>query len=385
MEGKISFFPALVEEDQTKPADQRTMRKVVRLGSSINKMIQLTGDCPSLHGTGMMPLLDTQVWVQDQKVLYQFYRKPVANPLTMLEMSAMPAGMKRTALTQEVVRICRNTRQGLPWEKTAEKLSDFSQRLKASGYNEDYRLQVMQSGVKGYDKMVVVAGSGGRPISRPKMWEEDKLQKKKDHQKTNWYKSGGYDVPLFVPHTPRGELAQQMRAKEAENNQGRKIRFKIIEKGGVTLEQKLRKSNPWAGARCGREQCFPCMSNKGGYCWREGVTYSLVCEECGVNVAEYKGETGRNGFTRGKEHLEYFAAKNEDKSVLWLHSIHHHNRRSDVKYSMRVSGMYKDSLDRQVMERVQISNFRGPVLMNRRNEMGGFRLERTQYRRWGGD
>ena len=44
-----------------------------------------------------------------------------------------------------------------------------------------------------------------------------------------------------------------------------------------------------------------------------------------------------------------------------------------------------DSLDRQVMERVQISNFRGPVLMNRRNEMGGFRLERTQYRRWGGD
>ena len=153
----------------------------------------------------------------------------------------MPAGMKRTALTQEVVRICRNTRQGLPWEKTAEKLSDFSQRLRASGYNEDYRLQVMQSGVKGYDKMVEVAGSGGRPINRPKTWEEDKRQKKKDHQKTNWYKSGGYDVPLFVPHTPRGELAQQMRAKEAENNQGRKIRFKIIEKGGGNFGTKTEK------------------------------------------------------------------------------------------------------------------------------------------------
>ena len=48
---------------------------------------------------------------------------------------------------------------------------------------------------------------------------------------------------------------------------------------------------------------------------------SDICEECGVKVAEYKGETGRNGYTRGKEHLEYLAAKNEDNSVLWLHSI----------------------------------------------------------------
>ena len=58
----------------------------------------------------MMSLLDTQVWVEDHKVQYQLYRKPVANPLTMLEMLAMPANMKRTVLTQEVVRICRNAR-----------------------------------------------------------------------------------------------------------------------------------------------------------------------------------------------------------------------------------------------------------------------------------
>ena len=52
----------------------------------------------------------------------------------------------------------------------------------------------------------------------------------------------------------------------------------------------------------------------------------------------------------GKEHLKYFAAKNKDKSVLWLHSIHHYKRRNDVRYAMRVSGVFKDSLDRQVME-----------------------------------
>ena len=37
------------------------------------------------------------------------------------------------------------------------------------------------------------------------------------------------------------------------------------------------------------------------------------------------------------------------------------------------------------MERVKISNFKGEILMNRRTEMGGVRVERTQYRRLGGN
>ena len=62
---------------------------------------------------------------------------------------------------------------------------------------------------------------------------------------------------LFL--TPQGGLlARRMKDKEAENNQGRKIRFKIIEKGGVSLDQKLRRSNPWAGEKWGRPRCFPC-------------------------------------------------------------------------------------------------------------------------------
>ena len=52
---------------------------------------------------------------------------------------------------------------------------------------------------------------------------------------------------------------------------------------------------------------------------------------------------------------------------------------------MRVTGSYNEPLDRQLMERVKIPNFKGPLLMNRRNEMGGLRVERMQYRRWGGD
>ena len=74
-----------------------------------------------------------------------------------------------------------------------------------------------------------------------------------------------------------------------------------------------------------------------------------------------------------------------DKSVLWLHSVHHHQGRVGVQYSMKVTTTHTTPMDRQVRERVDLSNFRGPVLMNRRNEMGGIRVERQQYRRWGGN
>ena len=101
-----------------------------------------------------------------------------------------------------------------------------------------------------------------------------------------------------------------------------------------------------------------------------------------MKVAAYKGESGRNGFTRGVEHLESLEARDEEKSVLWLHSVHHHQGRLDVPYRMRITGAFFDPLDRQLQERVNITNFQGAILMNRRNEMGGVRVERTRHRRW---
>ena len=100
--------------------------------------------------------------------------------------------------------------------------------MKLSGYNQDYRYQIIKSGVEGYDKMLEIEKSGGRPVNRPRSWEEDKRQSKKELEKSNWFRKGGFHVPLFVPHTPRGELVKRMKIREAQNNQGRRIRFKIV-------------------------------------------------------------------------------------------------------------------------------------------------------------
>ena len=89
----------------------------------------------------------------------------------------------------------------------------------------------------------------------------------------------------------------------------------------------------------------------------------------------YKGETG-------VEHLEALQSRNEDKSVLWLHSVHHHQGRVEVDYSMKVTSIQSTPPGRQCTEQINISYFQGPVLMNRITEMGGIRVERTRYRRW---
>ena len=75
-------------------------------------------------------------------------------------------------------------------------------------------------------------------------------------------------------------------------------------------------------------------------------------------------------------------AQDENRSILKLHANHPHGG-GGVRFIMKVTGLHNDSLDRQVTEGVNIANFGGEVLMNRRGELGGVRIERQQYRRWG--
>ena len=57
-----------------------------------------------------------------------------------------------------------------------------------------------------------------------------------------------------------------------------------------------------------------------------GITYSITCMECAYDNKKEKiniGETLRNAYTRGKEHLKSLAMK-EENSVLWRYSKDKH-------------------------------------------------------------
>ena len=105
-----------------------------------------------------------------------------------------------------------------------------------------------------------------------------------------------------------------------------------------------------------KTKLFPMQRGEGGNCWRPGCTYSLNCDECSlifklnnniskkgkiIEVAQYKGETGKNDFERGKQNLKFLENKDTKESMLWLHSLHHHQGREDINYSMTVTGSLK--------------------------------------------
>ena len=66
--------------------------------------------------------------------------------------SAAPLQQKRTVLTQEGIRRLKNCKRELEWEEKAFHMSKFMQKLKNSGYDEKFRLEVAKSSVNGYQK-----------------------------------------------------------------------------------------------------------------------------------------------------------------------------------------------------------------------------------------
>ena len=98
-----------------------------------------------------------------------------------------------------------------------------------------------------------------------------------------------------------------------------------------------------------------CQTSGKGSCDKEGVTYSIRCVECTERSIEkaYYGESSRNAYSRGEEHLDEYRRKTKD-SVLWTHCRLNH----DIEIqNFTVTGMHRgDAMLRQVSEAVVLGN-----------------------------
>ena len=222
--------------------------------------------------------------------------------------------------------------------------------------------------------------AGGRPVNRKSSWERQLRKRKKKTKAVTWHKRGGYHVPLFVPCTPNSELAKKIQVLEESTGRNRCVRFKVVETGGASIKSLLQRSNPWPTGQCGRPDCFPCKQEDGGDCQRSCVTYKIKCLKCealGI-IAEYKGETARNMYSRGREHLDDLRLKS-DSSCMWAHCKKVHGSRV-VEFSLQQTGTFSSALPRQVTEAVQIHNFKGEGF-NRKQEFRQPATARAVYTR----
>ena len=87
---------------------------------------------------------------------------------------------------------------------------------------------------------------------------------------------------LFVPQTKNGELAKLLRMKMDEMALSLGWKYKIVEKSGVSIKDKVCKSNPWSLEMC--DGCLPCsMAGKPIECRKRNLVYETWCKDCEKN------------------------------------------------------------------------------------------------------
>ena len=87
------------------------------IANTIDSSIKMEASVPSDFANKKLPLLNTQVWIENTKegpqVRYEFYEKPMATRLLVDKESAIGERERRTIHTQGLIRVIRNCHEDL--------------------------------------------------------------------------------------------------------------------------------------------------------------------------------------------------------------------------------------------------------------------------------
>ena len=368
------------KEDEGKNDDEITMEVIRQVAETVDPMIKFTIDVPSYHEDFKIPVLDLNIGMnraKDNRIDYEFFEKPTRNPTILLAESAINASSKRTILTQECLRRIRNTKMELGMKVRNEHLNNFMVKMKNSGYSQKYRIQILNSALNAFEKMLEEDRNGTKPLYRNRNWNKENRIQSKENKGKNWYKNEKnsekvYKSILFVPPTPGSVLLKEMRNREEELNGHDIERIKIVEKGGIKMEKILTKKNPFLEEKCQEKWCPLCKGNYGNIkigCNTNNTGYRWTCKTCEKSKNEvkvYEGETSRSIRVRTMEHIKSYETK-KSHSVLYKHKLLDHID-EDVEYGLEITGIFKDALTRQANEAVRIYNRKGSEILNSKSE-----------------
>ena len=249
-------------------------------------------------------------------------------------------------------------------------LSEFCRRMQYSGYREHFREEIIRSALTAFQRMREREERGETPIHRERQWKRKERKREKRQKKENWYKKDGSKTLIFIPATPKSELKKRYEKVIDES----KIKIKVIEKRGKTLQNLLQKSKPTTRRRCGEDEgCMICENDGKSDCRKENVTYEILCEKC---KKVYIGETSKNAYTRGQQHKRLLQTKDK-QSVLYRH-IQQDHQDETTTFKMKVLQTHRSALCRQITEAVKISRTPRDKLINNKTEWGHNKIVRTQ-------
>ena len=141
----------------------------------------------------------------------------------------------------------------------------------------------------------------------------------------------------------------------------------VVKERAGQKNKSVAKAEPLKSKVCGRENCFPCISG-GGNCQNNSSGCRVTCLSCqraGISSI-YEGETGRNGFTRGLEHLAALRLEDEE-NAMWKHCLVQHDG-IKAEFEMKILRTFNSCLERQVNEAVRIVITKADIILNSKSE-----------------
>ena len=104
---------------------------------------------------GVLPTLDLELWVSESnRILYSFFEKSMVSQMVLHKRSAMPEGIRRATLNQEMVRRMLNTSEDVKDTKRVEIVDDYAQKMINSEYTIEETRNVIMAGLKGYERLL---------------------------------------------------------------------------------------------------------------------------------------------------------------------------------------------------------------------------------------
>ena len=112
-----------------------------------------------------------------------------------------------------------------------------------------------------------------------------------------------------------------------------------------------------------------CKDERKAGCRQSNICYEMDCKECSRTAEQtnrpkdktvYIGETSRNLYTRGVEHMYKYRTNHSDSFMARHQEEHHSSQPAD--FTAKVMGKYENCLSRQVAEGVAIRRCKTNVL-----------------------
>lgn len=219
-----------------------------------------------------MQLFDIKARVgEDGNIEHQFFKKPMASSMCILEISAQSKKVKKTTLIPEGLRRLRNCSLQTGWKDKAQILTEWSETMARSGYKTVYIKQVIKVSVGLYKDMVRKDSEGERPMWRPNSWMKEERLEQKEREKDGHCPRYSprldgkkvYQSQLILDPISGGNMEREMvelcKCFSFNNN----MTVTLMGRGGAKLSQAV-KAEPVGSLGCNRHLCESCKEGGGG-------------------------------------------------------------------------------------------------------------------------